>query len=541
MQKLLMRCLVLAALIAAGAGVPAVQAQSAAKPKMLSEFDLPGLQNKVSLDLKEPMDIVDFIKFLAIKGGLNVVIGNNVAGTTKLMIEDVTVGQALEIVLSANNLAYELKGNIIKVMTADEYNNLYGQSFYDRKTTKVLYLKYAVPSRVAQLLEKIKSQQGQIIFDDNTGALIMIDTPEKIQAMEPVAASEEQPTAERTVTKTFTLQHAVVDDIEKEVTPMLTKDLGKLRKDTRTKNLIITDLPHVMQRIENVISTFDRQARQVAIEAKIVEVTLTDETQLGVNWDHLFQSIDPRFSLQSASAVVPSTMSEGGALSYKTIVGGGDLNVVLKALQNIGDTKILSTPHIAAVDGQEATLKVVENQPYAELQFESGTTNVVGYTYQFIEVGVSLSVTPRINDEQFISMSIKPEVSTIIDWYSPDARSDATKNAVPVVRKSYAETSIQVRDGSTIIIAGMIKEEKDKSTTQIPILGKIPLIGFLFRYTDVKKESKEMVVFLTPRIVTGDEGASGPTVGPKPFKGVRESAAEVKPADGATSSVEPQQ
>jgi type II secretory pathway component GspD/PulD (secretin) len=139
------------------------------------------------------------------------------------------------------------------------------------------------------------------------------------------------------------------------------------------------------------------------------------------------------------------------------------------------------------------------------LQYESGSSNIVGKTYKFVDVGVSLGVTPRINELGFITCDIRPEVSSVLRWYNSDP-SDLTGNTgVPVVKKSFAETSISVKDGVTIIIAGMIDERQVKERTQIPILGSIPLLGVLFRYDSVSSANSETIVLLTPRIVTGDK------------------------------------
>jgi type II secretory pathway component GspD/PulD (secretin) len=185
-------------------------------------------------------------------------------------------------------------------------------------------------------------------------------------------------------------------------------------------------------------------------------------------------------------------------MSYQTIVGDGDLGMVLEALKEIGETKILSNPHVAVLNREEATIKVVTDQPYAEAQLEAGTTNVVGETIRFIEVGVSLAVTPEISDDGFIQVEIKPEVSSKIGDYN-------AFRTVPIIRKSYAETSVMVKDAETIIIAGMIENLKQRIEKSVPFLGRIPLLGILFRTTAERVDSSELIVFLTPRIITGDE------------------------------------
>lgn len=479
-------------------------ASPAHSPKTFADYGLTNLDLKISLDLIDPMEIGDLIKFLAVKGNLNVVVGRDVTGTTKLMLKDVPLGDVLEIVLAANSLAYEIRGNIIKVMTDKEYQSLYGVSFYERKQAKIIQLKYAAAKDMAAMLEPIKSSVGKIVFDTATGTLVLIDTPEKIREMEAVVRQAEIPTVLRenpTVTTNFVLQYARVEDIEPQITPLLNKEMGQVRSDKRTKTLIVTDLPNNIKRVADLVAAFDKEQREVFIEAKIVQVSLDDVSKMGVNWDHVFEGLNPRFALSAASPFPLAASDSPGSLSYRTIAAGADLNVVVQALQTVGDTKVLSNPHIAVLDGQEATIKVVTSQPYAEVGYDTGTTNVTTKTYKFIEVGTTLGVTPRINDEGFITINIKPEVSTA----SQTLYDSGTGQGVPIVKKSSAETSVVVKDGVTIIIGGLIDEQTSKSTTGLPLLSRIPYLGALFRSTDTETHNAELIVLLTPRIVRGDK------------------------------------
>jgi len=515
----------------ATAPVAIAQAQGQ-RPHMISDYHLPGLEKKISLDLLESMDVVDLLKFLSVKAGLNIIIGKDVAGSSKLMIKDVTIGEAMEIVLAANSLAYEIQANIIKVMSDKEYRELYGEGFYERKKAKIISLKSSIPSQMALLLEQVKSTMGKIVFDDGTGNIILIDTPEKIREMEEVISRAELPTFQRaypTITTNFVLQYALPEKIEPMVLPMLTtiKDakIGQLKVDARTKTIIVTDLPNVVQKIGDLVAMFDRPQKQVFIEAKIIQVQLSDSMSFGVNWDYLFQGLDPRFSLAPVSKMAPGldaalgANAAGASVTYHTIAAGADLNAVVKALSVVGKTKLLQNPHIATLDGKEATIKAITTQPYSELQYETGSSNIVGKTYKFVEVGVTLGVTPHINELGFITCDIRPEVSSVLRWYDADLLSGEGNSGVPVVKKSYAETSVSVKDGVTIIIAGMIDEKQDKQRKQIPFLGSIPLLGVLFRYEENTTESSETIVLLTPRIVTGDKFFERSRDMKKPVKG----------------------
>ena len=185
-------------------------------------------------------------------------------------------------------------------------------------------------------------------------------------------------------------------------------------------------------------------------------------------------------------------------------------------LEEVGDTKIMANPHVAALDGTEVSSKVITDQPYAEAKLESGSTNIIGETIVFLEVGVQLSVTPRVNDEGMIVMSIKPEVSSVVGEYQ-------AYRTVPIVRKSVAETTVMIKDGETIIIAGMIDNKTVERERKVPFLGSIPVLGWLFKSTSKAVENNELIVFLTPRIISGEEPflrISDTKKNPKPMRPV---------------------
>jgi len=497
--------------------------------KKFKDYDISGLDNIVNLETLQAWDVVQLIQFLASRGGLNnIIIGKGVAGlTTKLKFDNVTVREALEVVLSVNNLAYTVNGGIITIMSDAEYRLLFGTSFYDNKQVKLITLKYADPVRVAAMLTPVKSSIGTIVSDEKTGTIILIDTPSKIKEMEAIIASADINTLGRimpTETKTFVLQYADVSDVESDITSILSKEAGSILSNERLRTIIVTDLPHKMRQIEQVIAMFDRRKKQVFIEAKIIEIVLRDDFELGVNWDEIvYNSLNPRQQIKAAitpGLLKPKDSSVG--IRYKTIAGGADLSLIIQALKKVSNAKVVSNPHVAVLDGETAMVSVNTDQPYVETRKDSiGQESVAGTEVKFIPVGVSLAVTPRVLD-QMIRTEIRPEVSRA-DFkgfsYGTDDNGGQIMNDVPVVTKSYAETTVMVKSGETIIIAGMIQDSKEKSDSHVPILGRIPLLGLLFRTTGETTLSKELAIFLTPRVITGE----------KPFLRMRDIKKSPKP------------
>ncbi len=473
-----------------------------------------GMRQQISLDLRG-IDIVDAIKYLAAKGGLNIVTTSGVAGQVTLFLKEVTIQDALDIILLTNKLALEKRGLILTVMTEADYEALHGFRYHDQRQVKTVSLKYANAPRAASMLEGIKSSIGRILADEGTGMLVLLDVPERLEQMTATVAMLDLETVTRpapTVSEVFALKYNKAEDVAATLTPALTPTLGALRVDKKTNTLVITDLPHRMPEFRTMIQAFDQKTRQVFIEAQILQVTLSDEFDIGVEWETIFK--DPWLNQLSLKALLPTAVSSFGRVSVGTI-GKDHLGAVVKALQRFGKTDVLSTPHIAVLDNQEASIHVGTKEVYVTTTTSQGTaTSTTSEAVNFIDVGIKLNVTPTINEDGFVMMKIKPEVSSVSRTVTT-----AQGNQVPVVDTSIAETSVMVKDGNTIVMGGLIKDRVAKVTNQIPLLGAIPVLGTLFRFKDDEDIKTELVVFLTPTIITGEAPVGPPTnKRPKPFK-----------------------
>jgi type II secretory pathway component GspD/PulD (secretin) len=473
--------------------------------KMLSPEDFPGFQKKISVDLRG-MSVVDVLKFLAVEGELNFAIAPDVAGTVNLLITDVAIWDIFEIILATNRLAYHVQGNVISIISNNEYKVREGVDFFDRRQTVVYQLKFASAQNLGTLLGNVKSEIGKIIFDDSTGLLVLVDTPQKIQEMKAMVDKAEIPTVARvmpTETEVFELKYAKVEDVSGELTAALTPTIGSIRVDTRTNTVVISDLPHNMEKIRTILEAFDRKTRQVFIEAKIVQVTLSDTFKWGIDWDVLFSNVGGKSGLSLTPAVnMPSSLTTGGTFSVARTTDDYELNAVLEAIATVGETKILSNPHIATEEGKEATINVITQQPYSQTTTtttDAATTQSSEFT--FVDVGVKLNVIPTINADDYLSIVIKPEVSSITSFF-PDS---ASEQRVPVIETANAESTVLVKDGTTIIIAGMIKDTKSHSVNRIPLFWRMPVFGRLFSNESDEIQRTETIVFLTPRIIEGDE------------------------------------
>lgn len=454
-------------------------------------------QPRIILDVLElkDMDILDVLKLISKKSGLNIVAGKNVRGKLTIFLKDVDVWDALQIILETNELAYVQEGAIIKVVTDKDYELMYGRKFSDKTETKIIPLRYANSPDLIPLLTQIKSIVGKVMADEKSNTIILMDTPEKTNQMQMLIKEIDVPI----VTKIFNLEYAKAEDLEKKISETLTKNVGKLKSDTRSNKLVITDTPMRMKEIEKIIAAFDERHREVLIEAKIVKVILSDQFQMGVNWEAIVQEYKG-LDIKSVFDVLTSS-DKRGSLSIGTLATN-NYTALVQALQQVGTTNTLSSPRITALNNEEAKIMVGSTEPYVTT---TTTTPASGPTttaeaVNFIDVGVKLYVTPTISKDNFITMKIRPEVSA-----ADRTLVTSQNNKIPIVDTSVAETKVMVKDGETIVIGGLIKDEMVDTVKKVPLFGDIPLVGFAFRSKDKTVKKTELVIFLTPHITYGEK------------------------------------
>ncbi len=484
------------------------------EPAAAAVITKPNTQNKISLDIKG-MDIIDVLKMLSMRAGMNIVVGKNVTGRVTLFLKDVDIWDAFEIIMLSNELAYEKKADIINVITQRDYELLYGERYQDKKEVKTIQLKYARAADLAVSLNQIKTNLGRVVVNEGSNTLAIIDAPAKIKEMVEFIGRTDLPVK----SQIFTLNYAQADKISVKIQELLTKGVGSLKIDERTNKIAITDYPEKLVEIDKIISAFDEKTFQVLIDAQVIELKPSDKFEMGVDWDYWIKKyfeIRTSLPLNATNALLIGTLGTGSPTET------GQYKGVIDLLRTIGDVKILSSPRVMALNNQEARIHVGTKEAYiTSTTSQSGTgTTIKSQTVNFVDTGIELYVTPTISRDNFVTMKIKPAIS---DAVSKDLLSDGQKTSVPIVTSSEAETTVIVRDGVTIIIGGLRKDKREKSVRKIPLLGDIPGLGFLFRSTSDSVTKTELVILLTPHIMSGENA----------FTDIE----ELKPKDGAVAKM----
>jgi type II secretory pathway component GspD/PulD (secretin) len=473
---------------------------------------------KITLDVRD-MNIIDVIKFLAMKGEFNVVTSKSVEGRVTLLLKSVSIRDALDIILISNNLAYQIQNDIIHVMSETEYETAYGRKFNDRSIVKTVRLTYTKPAYVLSTLESIKSSLGKVVIDEDTGTVVMIDTPEAIARMDEALADIEKPME----IYVYSLQYAKADVlVEKLKARIDTNAVGSITADERSNQIVVRAFPDRRKEIWEVIKQLDTKTKEVLIEAQIVQIVIKPQFDMGIDWSLDFRdSSDDEIRKLSFENVYldESNLTSSDALfsNFGKIaigqVGAGHFITKLRALRQVSDTKILSNPKLLVTNNEEAKIHIGDTIPYIiSTTTGSGDNAVTSEDVRFVDVGLQLAVTANINDEGYVTMRLKPEISTVVDYIT------SLGGGIPQINKTEVETSVIVKDGMTIIMGGLKADAKTQVKKGFPVLMDIPILGKIFGATSDAIQKTEIVIFITPHIVEGTEHYLDRKNNIKPYK-----------------------
>ncbi len=410
----------------------------------------PKKEEKITLDLKG-VDIIEIFKMLSQKSGLTIVATPQVSGRITVFLNNLSFEDALDVIITLQNLAVERKENLVKIMTADEYEKIFGKKFSERKKVKTIRLTYAKPSNIANIIAALKSDTGRIITDEPSGTILLIETPQIISLIEETVKELDLPLE----TAVFDINYARSADVKTYVTALLTPGLGQVVVDERNNKVVVSDLSVRLDKIKELLQAIDESSRQVMLTVEIVQVDLNNSFKRGIDWEKLYVSnkLDNLDFVGKFPLNPDPSQSDPQGPHQKISVGTlsrNDYSTVISLLQEYGEVETISQPRIMAVNNEEAKILIGVRDAFVTATSSQGQTNVVtSESVQFVDVGVKLKVVPTINKEGFITMRIKPEVSSVRNTITTTAGT-----RIPILQTSEAETVVKVKDGSMIILAG---------------------------------------------------------------------------------------
>jgi len=421
-------------------------AQETAKPVLIE-----------SLEFRE-VDIKDILRQLAKQYNLNIVFSENVKGLVTVQLNNLTIDQALDSIITVNGFSYTKKENVYKVTTMAEAER-------EGKQTKLFKLNNADAAKLKDTLAKVLSSSGSI------------------------------------------------------------------EADSRSNSIVVTDSLSVLSKIEVMIPALDEITPQVLIEAKLIETSLTNTEKLGIDWTTTIQAKGSKrpvtfpFSAKgggtlnslSADSTPDSTDFAASSKAFPYSVASDftlgtldftGLTAVFDALKTRADTKLVAAPRIMTVNNQKATINVGQVVPVATYERNSTTGAYEVTGWEQINIGINLEVTPQISPDGHIKLKLKPEVSNSAGTIAAD-----TINQRPIISTRKAETEVQILDGQTVVIGGLVKTTESKTSSKVPFLGDLPFLGKLFSHkaagsTTEPEQKTDLLIFVTAHIIKDGDGST---------------------------------
>jgi type II secretory pathway component GspD/PulD (secretin) len=449
---------------------PATPAPAAPRPAQAPASPAPSAagsissQGLINLELRNAQ-ITDVIAALAKLANVNVVTDSSVKGTITVRLINVTFEDALRLVLEPNGLAYATVGPNIIVATKE-------------KLARPVLRQYQVANMQAAnfagtYLPLVGLKKEQAVVDDGTNSILVVGSVEDQAKVSDLLARVDSP-AERSLTRVIKLNYVDAGTFVDLMGARLPDTAKTAKIDKASNSIVLTASVGQMGIIDALLQQVDTALPQVMIEAMVVEVPTELTKNLGVAW----QTSTP-FTLNFTGGAYPCCA--------QVSITSPAILATLNTLIQQNKSKLLANPRLAVRDGETARMNIGDKIPFQVINAQ-GVPSVV-----IIEAGVKLEITPRINADNFVSVKMHPEVSAIKTAPAP--------NVPPTISTREADSSLTVKDGTPIVLAGLIQKNDVETTVKVPLLGDIPIIGWLFKSVSTDKTENEVIFVITPHIL----------------------------------------
>jgi len=451
------------------------------------------LRQIVTLDF-QGMELTNVVSLLAEKAQINVIAGTEVAGTVTANLKNVPLGRAIEIVLRMNGLGIVEEAGVYRITTYDE-------AISAQRQTRMIFLQNAQADDVKKTLDDILESEAQselisVSANPATNVVVIAGPLESIEELEGIVT--ELDVADQivpTLTMAIKLNYSDPAQLLPVVAPLLS-EAGVVSADSRTRQMIVTDIPVKVQEIQALIQTVDLPVKSVSIDALVVDAQLEDGAQTGVDWllqtNHLQADGDPDFGIEN---ILPITNPQAGAaaMTFGLISDSFNLRATIRARVESTDAELLANPVVVTVENKPATINISREIPYQELTQTSEGGQLA--TTKFKDIGTVLKVTPRVTHDDHILVTVDAKQSNT---------TGESVTGVPIESKRQAQTELRMKNGQSIYIGGLRSFDSDKANRKVPVLGDIPVVNTLFKSQDVRSQHTELLIFMTCNILPDD-------------------------------------
>jgi len=445
----------------------------------------------INMDFVEA-DIVQVLKLLAIENGYDVVIDQAVVGNVTSSLKNVSIDKALSVITRLNGFDYRIVGKTIFVAPPDKLAAIISEIAVPvgEAVTQVIHLQYAKPSDIIGLVQS--NIKGVTLNPaDNVNGIIARGSLGTIKRVKNLVGKLDVPKVydpeQKIDTCVIKLSYAKVKDIEtyfKELLPDVDYQI-----DERLNAFVIQSSSEVINQCKDVLSQIDIPLDQVVMDVKVISMTKNGTKTLGsvlTGTTTSSSSITTQLveNADTATQTVPNYMDLPITYFSRTPI---QINMILTALIAKNEAEVLATPSIATLDGKEGMVEATRKYRYVNYDSRSGS-----YTVQDVDVGVTLKVTPKITPDGYVMVTVEPKVSDFLGLI---------QQRFPNTLERTCKVNLRVKDGETLVLAGLIREFESKNKQKIPLLGDLPIVGEIFKGTQHQKVDDELVIMITPKIL----------------------------------------
>jgi general secretion pathway protein D len=491
----------------------------------------------------DDVDISVFLKTMSEITGKSFVLTDKVRGKISFVSsKDVPAEKVYDVVLSILRaqgwVAVQGENNIVQIFPAQEALKMSGKIFYgteqsaekpDSIITQIIPLQYASAAEVLNVIRPLFAADVLLSAYPTTNVVIANGVPPTINLILSIVQflDTQVPTKQsdihiynlensdaETMAKTLaSLASNIPVQQDKQPQPKPPSAEGGLFAERfrvvaskETNSIIIISAPQDYEKILQIIKELDVKRNQVLVEALIVEITLNDDRSFGFDWRALIDTgIDVDAIAQSNTGLVQESIQTGGLAGLTVGLLNGTIPTVyaiLNANKQNTNFKIVSTPEVVTVDNNEATINISEQIPFLTSSRVDEVGNVI-QTFDYKDIGISLKITPHVNKNGYITLDIKQQIKKIVEGTSALAN--------PSVFNREVTSRVTVKSERTIVLGGLIRDDTTTVEKKVPLLGDIPLLGLLFRKKSKTTERTNLMIFITPHILTEDQSISDVT------------------------------
>jgi type II secretory pathway component GspD/PulD (secretin) len=464
----------------------------------------------MSIDMPDE-EIRNILRNVAELYDLNIVIPDTLQGKSSIKLHDVSWRQIFQVVLTPVGYTFVEDGNIIKIVSNESLTQ-------EPVSTEIFVINYAKASEIQPTLASLvdAAAGGKIVIDSRTNSLVITERPSRMKRIRPVIDELDRPTAQVMIESKFVeISNNDVKNIGVNWSSLsgytLTGTPGPQGLYTYTNtygsgnSTGVTNSNNANGTSSNNSSTALTNGSNNSSTVSSINGVITNNSTTGTT-SSLANTIGNSVAngITTANGVAQSITGGGTSSNVLAAVFSADqFKLVLSALQQLNDSKIVSNPTIVTLNNTEATINVGQQFPIPSYTFnqQTGTFEVSGFLYK--DIGIILKVTPQVNSRGFIKLTLEPEVSQNQGTTSFGGASGAS---IPIIGSRKAKTQVSLKDGYTMGIGGLISTNLNKVTNRVPFLGSIPIIGYLFKQNSTDDVVDNLVIFITAKTISA-EGA----------------------------------